>query len=71
MKGHTVYQKLATEMAKRNIKRKTVAQSIGINDKSLYNKLRGDTLFTWDEVCGIRKIFFPDMALEELFTKAK
>lgn len=64
-----VYPNLVSEIAKRGIKKKAIAQSIGVCDKSLSNKLRGKVEFTWPEVRAIRHQFFPDMDPDELFQK--
>lgn len=56
-------------MTKRNIRQNQMAREIGVSQKSLFNKLRGITPFTWDEVSKIRETFFPDMFSDELFKK--
>ena len=61
------YPVLAGEIAKRGIKKKTIAESIGVCDKSLNNKLNGRVPFTWSEVKTIQRQFFPDMAPDDLF----
>lgn len=61
------YSTLVGEMAKRGIKKKEVAQSLGICDKSLNNKINCRAPFTWPEVYRIRSMFFPDMTSDELF----
>lgn len=63
------YPVLAGEIAKRGIKKKTIAECIGVCDKSLNNKLNGRVPFTWPEVKAIRHQFFPDMAPDELFVQ--
>ena len=62
-----VYPELAAEIARRGIKKKDIAKSLGICDKALNEKLRGQSPFKWQEVCVIRDRFFPDLALEFLF----
>ena len=52
------YPVLAGEIAKRGIKKKTIAERIGVCDKSLNNKLNGRVPFTWPEVKTIRHQFF-------------
>lgn len=71
-RGDTVvtYPVLAGEIARRGIKKKTIAESIGVCDKSLSNKLAGKVPFTWPEVSVIKERFFPDMTPEELFQKS-
>ena len=58
---------LAGEIAKRGIKKKVIADSLGICGKSLNNKMSGRVPFTWDEVKLIRSTFFPDMSPDDLF----
>ena len=65
-----VYPVLVGEIAKRGIKKKTIAQSIGVCDKALNNKLNGKTPFTWPEVRIIRHRFFPDITPDVLFEEA-
>lgn len=61
------YPILAGEIAKRGIKKKDIAKSIGVCDKSLRNKLAGNAPFTWPEVKTIRHQFFPDLDPDYLF----
>lgn len=66
-----IYPTLATKLKERHIKLSRLARLLGITDKSLYNKLRGATAFTWDEVCTVREAWFPDMCSDILFERAK
>lgn len=61
------YPNLVSELAKRGIKKTLVANSLGICDKSLRNKMTGKVAFTWPEVQAIRKCFFPDLDPGYLF----
>lgn len=61
------YPNLARAMAEREIRLRTIAESIGITERALRNKLTGATDFTWKEVCTIQTRFFPDQTKEELF----
>lgn len=63
------YPVLIGEMAKRKIKKADIARTLGICDKALYNKLQGIVSFTLEEALLLRGTYFPDMAVEELFTK--
>lgn len=65
------YPILTGEIAKRGIKKKAIAESLGICDKSLSNKMSGRVPFTWPEVKEIRHRFFPDMSPDELFSCAE
>ncbi len=59
---------LQAEIARQNIKQKEMAESIGVNEKTLRNKISGVTSFTFPETKVIRDTFFPDMRLEYLFS---
>lgn len=66
-----VYPTLAGEIAKRGIKKKAVAQAIGVSYRSFDNKMKNVSPFTWPEVSLIRNIFFPDLTVDELFAISK
>lgn len=61
------YPTLEREIAGRGIKKKTIAASIDVCNRSLNNKLSGRVPFTWPEVITIKNRFFPDMTPEVLF----
>lgn len=65
-----LYPILIAEMAKREIPKKVVAQSIGVCEKAFSNKLSGKTQFTWGEIKKIHQQFFPRFSIEELFSTA-
>ena len=65
------YKTLVSEIARRGIKKKAIAKEIGISERAFYNKLNGDVSFTWEEVCGISKCFFPDMTKDELMKRSE
>lgn len=62
-----IYPVLVGEIAKRGIKKKAIAESIGVCEKALSNKLNGKSPFTWPEVRTIRRQFFPDISPDILF----
>ena len=64
------YPLLESEMLKAGIKKKQIAQQIGITEKALTNKLSGKAPFKWVEVCTLQESFFPHVGLKELFTEA-
>ena len=64
------YPTLAGEIAKRGLKKKDIAESIGICNRALSSKLSGRVPFTWPEVSAIRARFFPDIAPDDLFRRA-
>lgn len=65
-----VYPTLVSEIAKRGIKKKVIAESINVCDRSLNNKMQGKAPFTWPEVYEIRHRFFPDVAYDDLFERS-
>lgn len=65
------YPVLIGEMAKREIRKKTIARSLGLCDKSFNNKINGRTPFTWPEVKKIQREFFPDIQSDELFSTVR
>lgn len=60
------YPALEVQIAMRGIRKSAIAKTIGCSDRSLSNKLRGKTRFTWDEVLAMKENFFPDMTPEAL-----
>lgn len=64
------YPILIGEMAKREIRKRDIAECIGVCDKALHNKLNRKAPFTWPEVVTIRRTFFPDMSADTLFAEA-
>lgn len=64
-----VFPNLAAEIAKRGIKKTSIAERIGVSTRTLYSKLKGETSFSWEEVCAIKDCFFPDMDQETLFKR--
>ncbi len=65
------YPVLIGELARRGIKKNTIAKHIGISERALYNKLSGNVSFTWDEAITIKDSFFPDIDPQRLFARAK
>ena len=61
------YPTLVGEMAKRRIKKKDICELLGISQKTLWNKIEGRSEFTLEEVKLVRKTYFDDMTIEELF----
>lgn len=67
----SVFPILEEQMHRKKIKRHELAKLLGCCNKSLFNKLRGITPFTWDEVSLIRNTYFPDISSDELFARKK
>lgn len=68
--GTSAYPTLEAEIARRQIKKKDIAEAIGIKQRTLSLKLMGNTDFTLTEAFAIRQKYFSDMAFEELFKKS-
>lgn len=64
---NVTYPNLAAEIAKRGVKKSSIASALGISGRTLYNKMAGLAPFTWSETCTIQHVFFPDMDKDELF----
>ena len=62
-----MYSFLRGEMLRNHISIVGLAKQIGITEKTLRNKLGGETDFTWSEAQAIRKIVNPEMSMERLF----
>ena len=67
MKKVPKYPVLEGEMIKRGLSKEQLALELSISYRSLFNKIKGKTSFTWDEACKIQSTFFPDMSKDELF----
>lgn len=58
---------LEAELARRGIKKKDVAESLGITSKCMSNKMTGKTELTLSEIVCIQKII-PDVPISKLFS---
>lgn len=58
---------LKAELVRLNISIAKLAQMIGISEKSMRNKINGDTDFTFPEAQAIRKALGSNKTLDELF----
>lgn len=63
------YPNLAGEIARRGIKKKVIAESLGVCRRSLQNRLDGKVPFSYEDASTIQKHFFPDLTLDYLFEK--
>jgi DNA-binding XRE family transcriptional regulator len=63
------YKNLRAEMARANMTVAVLAPQIGISEKTLRNKLNGETDFTWPEALTIRRLVNPSINIEEMFEK--
>lgn len=62
-----MYSFLRGEMIKADITIASLADKVGVSEKTMRNKLNGETDFTWKEALKIRNIVNPDMKMETLF----
>lgn len=51
----------------KGITKKDYADFLGVNVKTIQNKLKGDTNFTYPEVIKTQKLLFPEYRMEYLF----
>lgn len=58
---------LLKRMIDKDLSRKEIANGLGISDKSLYNKISGDTDFSLTEALFIHDTYFPGDSFHELF----
>ena len=56
-------------MVKKGLTISRLAEKIGVSEKTLRNKIHGDTDFTWPEVRTIHRLVNPNMSKDELFSK--
>ncbi len=64
-----MHRVLRGEMVKANITIAKLARLIGVTEKTLRNKINGDTNFTLPEAITIRKLIKSKMSLEDLFAR--
>ncbi len=62
-----MYSFLRGEMYRAGITISALASQIGISEKSMRNKISGETEFTWPEALAVRRIVSPSKTMEELF----
>lgn len=64
-----MYSYLRGQMIKAGISIVQLSRDIGVSEKTLRNKLNGETEFTWMEVQAIHRIVNPSLSIDELFIK--
>lgn len=62
-----MYLNLKCELLKKGITYKQIAKLLGLGEKTIYNKINGNSEFTFSEVKKIKQTLFPDLTLEYLF----
>ena len=62
-----MYRFLKAEMVKADINVRMLSERIGISEKSIRNKINGNTDFTLQEALRVRDIVNPSLEMEKLF----
>ena len=62
-----MYENLKSEMEDKNIKRRDVAEFLGVRLATLCDKINGKYPFKLDEAFKIKYRYFPELAIEYLF----
>lgn len=62
---------LEYRMKQENVSRADIQNLLGVSEKTVRNKLSGETDFTWGEVRKIRNIFFPKDDFNKLFEQTE
>ena len=65
--SNITFMHLKEALRKRNISNKAYAEFLGVSEKTIQNKMNGETEFTLSEVTKTMKIIFPEYAMEYLF----
>lgn len=61
------HMNLKAEITRHKVRISDIANSIGISERTMRNKLNGVTDFTWGQACKIQKEFFPQLSKDYLF----
>ena len=69
--GKTMYPNLEAEMARRGIKRKTLAKATGIGYSTLSSKMNGKGMFRLPDMKKIKSVIGVEMPMEELFEESE
>ena len=62
-----MFPNIRAEMARNNLTARNMASNLNLDERTLGNKLKGKTEFTWGEVQRIHTRFFPNCSIEYLF----
>jgi len=68
-----MYQNLKAEMVRKGVSRHEIAKALGMHKNTLSRKLNGHSQFSYDHVCKIIELFFPEFEGKStyLFAKSK
>ncbi len=61
---------LKAEVIRHRLTFKQISATLGISEKSLRNKIRGNTDFQWEEIKTIHNTFFPEIDKDVLFARS-
>lgn len=62
------YPVLESEIKHKGIKKKTMAQLLGVDEVTFWHKTCGKRSFTVEQAILIQKTWFPEIPIEELFS---
>lgn len=65
-----MYPNLVSEVAKANLKKRTIAKKIGVHENTIGSLLKGKTKASVEVAFAIRANFFPNLSCEYLFEYA-
>lgn len=65
----TKYPNLKLLISEKGYSQKQIAEGIGIHPRTFCEKLKGQYTFTLDEAIKIKEKFFPDISMNELYSK--
>lgn len=65
-----MYPNLVSEVAKADLKNRTIAKKIGVHENTIGSLLKGKTKASIELAFAIRANFFPDLSFEYLFEYA-
>lgn len=65
------YPTLETEIKRKRIKKKAIAQALGADEVTLWHKTCGKRSFTVEQAIFIQKTWFPETPIEVLFQHRK
>ena len=63
------YSVLEEYALRSGVRKKDIADLLGISPKTLWNKLRGESDFTFGEAVQINSRYFPEVPIEQLFER--
>ncbi len=69
MGTYSAYTNLIGEIAKSNITNGEIAQKLHIHPNTLRNKIKGESAFTVEEAFELRRLFFPKVPIDFLFSR--